>query len=350
MLALVGLGVNGIGSISLSGNMTLRKSDIIYLDGYTTPIPQNLVEKLCRQIGKQVIVLDRTGLEQGLGRIIDEAKTNLVSVAVLGDPFFATTHLNFLIEAKKNNLSCKVIHNTSIASILTNSCGLHPYKFGRVTTIVREHGTPATSAYFALYDNLIRGVHTTFLLEFDVENNVGVSPLNAFNLLKDAEETYKLGAFSDETFVIVACRVEREDERFFAQKVGGLWKTDFGSPPYSIIVPSTLHFTEKEAICALYGIDESVITDNTQNIKRRTDFLVRKYIRKTRETLCEARGKLTKEKLRELDDLFENVECYLDDSTRFLNLGEDELAMLSVGYAEGLLDSLRFQRVLDLRW
>ncbi|MGQ9782238.1 MAG: diphthine synthase [Nitrososphaeria archaeon] len=350
MLALIGLGVNGIDSISLAGDATLRQSDIVYLDSYTTPIPQNLVNRLCEQVGKQVIVLDQARLEEGIERIMNEAKTNLVSLVVLGDPLFATTHINFLIEAKKRNLPCKVIHNTSIASILASSCGLHPYRFGRVTTIVREHGTPATSTYFTLYDNLMKGVHTLFLLEFDIKTNVGVSPLTAFNVLKDAEEVYELGAFSDSTFVIVACRVGREDERFFVQKVSGLWETDFGDPPYSIIVPSKLHFTEEEAICALYGVDQSIIADNTQNLRRRTDVLVKKYVKKTQEILHEARKKLTREKLKELDDLFENVECYLNDSLRFLNLGEDELAMLSVGYAEGLLDSLRLQRIIDLKW
>ncbi len=49
-------------------------------------------------------------------------------------------------------------------------------------------------------------------------------------------------------------------------------------------------------------------------------------------------------------DVFENVECYVQDSRRFLNEGKDELAVLSIGYAEGLLDSLRFGGQLEFEW
>jgi diphthine synthase len=49
-------------------------------------------------------------------------------------------------------------------------------------------------------------------------------------------------------------------------------------------------------------------------------------------------------------DLLENAELYMKDAERFLANGEDELAMLSVGYAEGLLDSLTFTNKFDLGW
>jgi diphthine synthase len=67
----------------------------------------------------------------------------------------------------------------------------------------------------------------------------------------------------------------------------------------------------------------------------------------TKAALVEARKRLPQ---KEFEDLFENIECYLDDAIRFFNLGEENLAMLSVGYAEGLLDALRFQKILDLKW
>ena len=42
------------------------------------------------------------------------------------------------------------------------------------------------------------------------------------------------------------------------------------------------------------------------------------------------------------DELFENAELYMKDAESFLAEGQDELAMLSIGYAEGLIDSLTF--------
>ncbi len=350
MFALVGLGVNGINSINLRGMDVLKKSDFIYLDGYTTPIPVNFVKALSLQIGKEVTVLKRADLEDKIDSILNRAKIMNISLAVLGDPLLATTHMNFVVESKKSGVLCTVVHNTSIVSLLTSCCGLHPYKFGRVTTIIRESGTPATSVYFTLYDNLIKGTHSIFLLEFDTESGEGVSPTSAFKTLENAENVYKLGAFSEDTFLIVACRIERDDQKFYAGMVSELEGIDFGYPPYSIVIPSKLHFTEEETIQVLYDTGKNKVKDNTKNIKKRVEYLVNKYVNNTRDTLREAKDKISHGKSQDLDELFENVECYLDDSIRFLNSGEEHLAMLSVGYAEGLLDSLRFQKILDLKW
>ena len=50
------------------------------------------------------------------------------------------------------------------------------------------------------------------------------------------------------------------------------------------------------------------------------------------------------------DELFENSELYIKDAESFLANGQDELAMLSVGYAEGLIDSLTFTGKVKLEW
>ena len=40
-------------------------------------------------------------------------------------------------------------------------------------------------------------------------------------------------------------------------------------------------------------------------------------------------------------ELLENAEYYLDDAIQFLRQGRMELAVLSVGYADGLVDALK---------
>jgi len=348
MLALVGLGVHGIRSITLEGFETLKKSDQVYLDGYTTCLPEKFVDELKDLIKKDItVIFERKKVEEESDKILEEARIKNVSFAVLGDPLFATTHLTLVLECKKRNIPYKVIHNTSITSILKNSFGLHSYKFGKIATIIRQSGTPATTVYFTLYENLIRKMHTIFLLEYDVESGKGVTPKEAFQILKEAEEIFKLGAFSNETFVIVACRMHRENEKIYAGKVQELLEMDFGQPPYSLIIPSELHFVEKEALTVLLNLDKDVEINNSKMIKRKSEHLISKYVRNTKLALMEARKKLPQ---KGFEDLFENVECYLDDAVRFFNLGEENLAMLSVGYAEGLLDALRFQKILELRW
>ena len=43
-------------------------------------------------------------------------------------------------------------------------------------------------------------------------------------------------------------------------------------------------------------------------------------------------------------EILDNAEFYIADSERFLRQTKFELAVLSIGYAEGLIDALRFQK------
>lgn len=45
--------------------------------------------------------------------------------------------------------------------------------------------------------------------------------------------------------------------------------------------------------------------------------------------------------------VLENAENYLKDAQTFYNQGRLELAILSIGYAEGLIDSIRFQKNMN---
>ena len=73
-----------------------------------------------------------------------------------------------------------------------------------------------------------------------------------------------------------------------------------------------------------------------------------KYIPKTINTL-EKIKKMSKNNNR-YNNLFKNIEAYIDDSERFKNEGRFELAILSIGYAEGLIDSLIFLGEIELEW
>jgi diphthine synthase len=79
--------------------------------------------------------------------------------------------------------------------------------------------------------------------------------------------------------------------------------------------------------------------------------MVTKYSGKTLVALERAKKAAGESRLlTEFSEVFENVDCYTQDAKRFLNEGKDELAVLSIGYAEGLLDSLRFSKKLEFEW
>ena len=45
--------------------------------------------------------------------------------------------------------------------------------------------------------------------------------------------------------------------------------------------------------------------------------------------------------------MLENAELYIQDAEKFLEQGKDEVAILSIGYADGLVDSLRIAKGLE---
>ena len=46
-------------------------------------------------------------------------------------------------------------------------------------------------------------------------------------------------------------------------------------------------------------------------------------------------------------EVLDNAEYYIDDAERFLRQGKPELAVLSIGYAEGLIDAMRLKKGID---
>ena len=121
---------------------------------------------------------------------------------------------------------------------------------------------------------------------------------------------------------------------------------EFGGPPHCVVVPGKLHITEVEAIAAIFSIDESKVKSNSDNVRRTAQTLVPKYVAKTRRALESVKTRLGPR----YEHVLENAELYMKDAETFLADGEDEMAMLSVGYAEGLLDSLSFAGIIKIDW
>ena len=122
-----------------------------------------------------------------------------------------------------------------------------------------------------------------------------------------------------------------------------------------MVIPGRLHFTEMEALGAIVSRDPSWFTDNSETIERISRRMLDRYSKKTMDALQRARSSASmltpdKRSAASFDEVFENVECYVQDAIRFINEGKEELAVLSIGYAEGLLDSLRFSRLLEFEW
>ncbi|MDA4124224.1 MAG: diphthine synthase [Thaumarchaeota archaeon] len=343
-LVFVGLGLGGKG-ISLNGIEELKAADVAYLEYYTSPHEPGLLKELEDAVGKRLVIVDRAFVEDGT-RILDEATNKKVALAVQGDPMIATTHGELRARATKAGIETRVVHGATIASAAASESGLHYYKFSRTVTVTREAVGRLTQAYHVLHQNLLEGAHTLILLEYDEDSGEGVSPASAIAGLLLAEANFKRGVVSEATFALVLSRVGRPDSAVGGGTFAELDKKDYGQPPHTLLIPGKLHFTETEAVAAIFKLSKAEVRSNSEGVLRTAQTLVPKYVAKTRRALEGVRSKLGSQ----YEPVLENAELYMKDAENFLANGEDELAMLSIGYAEGLLDSLSFAGVVKIDW
>ncbi len=91
MLLLIGLGLESK-DISVKGLEALRRASKVIMERYTTPIGDEYVEYLEKELGKKLVMAERSDLEENLRRTVEEAKGSDLAILIPGDPLIATTH------------------------------------------------------------------------------------------------------------------------------------------------------------------------------------------------------------------------------------------------------------------
>ncbi|XP_057289674.1 diphthine methyl ester synthase-like isoform X2 [Hydractinia symbiolongicarpus] len=168
MLYLVGLGLGDSKDITVKGLEIVKKAHKVFLEAYTS-ILKGGKEELETFYGREVVLADRTLVEEEADEILSQAKENDVVFLVVGDPFGATTHTDLIIRARKKEIQYKVVHNASIMNAV-GCCGLQLYNFGETVSIVMwsENWKP-DSFYGKIIENKKRGLHTLCLLDIKVK-------------------------------------------------------------------------------------------------------------------------------------------------------------------------------------
>ena len=231
---LIGIGLSDEKDISVKGLETIKKCSKVYLESYTSLL-QVSKEQLEKFYGKKIIIANRQQTENNMQRILDEAKKEDIALLIIGDVFSATTHINYSIECKKQNISLNIVHNASVLTAV-GEVGLELYKYGKVTSVpFADSTTPIT----VIESNQKNELHTLVLLDLDPEKK---------KFLTIAEAMERLNIAQNE--IIVACaRLGCSNARIVAGNAEEIRKTDFGNPPYCIIIPAPkLHFVEEEAL------------------------------------------------------------------------------------------------------
>ena len=262
-----------------------------------------------------------------------------------GDPYIATTHIELRARAIENKIQTNSIHASSSLTSMIGECGLHFYKIGRIATIMSEMKS-LTTPYYVIYKNLIEGNHTVLLLEYNQDKNFFLDPKDALIGLLQTEQGQSRKVITESNYVIIASRIGFKDQAIVSGKISNLKEMDFGKPPHTIIIPGRLHFTESDAL-KLFGkcIDEPF--DNSEKTEKISNQMMKKYVPMVREALEEVEPYYKDQK--EFEVILDNAERYIKVAEIFLGEGRDETAILSIGYADGLVDALRLEKGLEFK-
>jgi len=233
MLYIIGLGLNKNG-ISVEGFEVVKRCKRVYLENYTVDLPysEGMVEEV---LGKKLILADRKKVESL--EIVDEAKKMDVALLVYGSPLTATTHISLIEEAKKSRVKCKVIYAGSILDAVAET-GLQIYKFGKIASMpMWKKSFEPTSFMEIVKENESINAHSLILIDISLHFKTAIKQL------KIAAEEHKIKLDK----IIVCQMLGTKHKKFYYKNI----KEFEGEPmkkPYCIVIPSKLHFVEKEAI------------------------------------------------------------------------------------------------------
>ena len=342
MLWFVGLGISGTRSIPIEVVKIIQKADFVYLESFTSPIYKQQEEEIKNIVSGSFKIAKRWLVEDGQ-EILKASKSSTVVLLSYGDPYIATTHIELRTRAKLEKIETNTIHSASAITSMIGEAGLQFYKVGRIVTIMNEKKSVITP-YTSIFKNLIQGLHSVILLEYNQDENYFLDPKDAISSLMDVEKEQKRNVVNNDTFAIVASRIGFETQKITSGKFSNLLKVDFGEPPHSIIITGKLHFTESDAINVLTECLDKP-SDNSSRIKSTSVQMIEKYVPMVRKALEEIRPLYNDTK--EFQEVFENAELYINDAENFLKQGKDENAVLSIGYADGLVDALRIAKGID---
>ena len=342
MLWFVGLGISGTRSIPIEVVKIIQEADFVYLEAFTSPISKQHEDEIKNMVNGSFKIAKRWLVEDGQ-EILKTSKSSTAVLLSYGDPYVATTHIELRTRAKLENIETNTIHSASAITSMVGEAGLQFYKVGRMVTIMNEKKS-TISPYTAIFKNLTQGLHSIILLEYNHDENYFLDPKDAISNLLDVEKEQKRNVLNNDTFAIIASRIGFKTQKIISGKFSNLLKVDFGEPPHSIIITGKLHFTESDAINVLTECLDKP-SDNSTRIKSTSVQMIEKYVPMVRKALEEIRPLYNDSK--EFQEVFENAELYINDAENFLKQGKDENAVLSIGYADGLVDALRIAKGID---
>ena len=252
-LIFVGLGLNDEKGISIKGLEETKAADSVFIELYTSLMPDFNMQRFEDLCGKKVKLVSRRELEEENGSaILEAAKKGKAVFLVPGDPFIATTHVTLRVDAEKQGIKTRIIHGTSIISAIVSLSGLHNYKFGKTVTIPFPENLSETP-YNVIAQNKNFGLHTLCLLDLNANEKQFLGINQAIAMLLEVEKKKNQNIITTDTPAVGIARAGSDNPTIKADFLKDLATFDFGEPPFSLIFPGEMHFMEVDSLIAFAG-------------------------------------------------------------------------------------------------
>lgn len=233
-LYLIGLGLNER-SITKEGLEAIGKCKKVYLENYTVDFPYTQ-HKLEEVLGKSVKVANREKVEDL--SLVDEANKLNVALLVYGSPLTATTHITLIDECRASGIKYKIIYNASIFDAVAET-GLQLYKFGKVASMPAwKKSFEPTSFMKIVQQNMSQEAHSLILID------IGLEFEDALKQLKASAEEHEIPLNK----VVVCQAMGTGNRKILYRTLEEMESYDGVLKPYCIILPSKMHFVEKQVL------------------------------------------------------------------------------------------------------
>jgi len=255
VLYLVGAGL-GPGYQGDVVDRLVREADTVYVEAYTMPGADWLVEYARARARGRVVVASRSVMEEGVRGVVEEARRGRVVVLVAGDPLTATTHRSLIVEAARAGVPYRVVPGVSGVCASKSLSMLDYYKYGRTITVPGPwRMVRAYSIVEYILANACAGLHTLALLDIHPETLRQYPPGEAVHyLLGLAGELGVPHLRGAPVIVVERAGLSGERVRLYPRLDGVPRAGEWGEPA-SLAIPGPLGRVEREHLEAIHGVD-----------------------------------------------------------------------------------------------
>ncbi len=245
MLTFIGLGLFDENDVSVKGLEHIRSADVVYAEFYTSRLVGSTLQRLQEFYQREIHLLTREEIEQTPEEtLLRDARDHDVAFLTAGDAMISTTHIDLRIRAHDLGIQTRLIHGASIVTAVCGLTGLQNYRFGKSATISCPYKTVSDVPYSTTMMNLRSNLHTLLFLDLQEE----LMSLNqGIELLIHSEHESGRNQLAALLGVGIA-RAGSPSPIVKADKLLRLKDYDFGPPPHVLVVPTSLHFMEEEAL------------------------------------------------------------------------------------------------------